>query len=259
MNKIKKQFKAFWAYFCLTERGAGTVETGKRMRGYVWSLLIIIVAFIVPAMQMGLGFSVYEGVVLGAAMGVGICTAVKPSALSVAPFSPKQRMVFSFLSVLLMSLIAIAFIFAISMVFVLFIAFIAFCINGENIFASALPTEYYSAYGNAFTILSFTLIFFAVYAIFYMERKRNVTIASIVFLVATEIFTLVMTNLCGNARNSQIVPLNEFHFCTYSNVPVEIDYLNAPWGPILLLSILNVLAIAAAVFMTIRRFKSDKV
>ncbi len=259
MEKIKKQFKDFWQYFRLIQRGAGTAEAGRHMRGYIPAFIIIIIALILTSTQMGLPFTVIHGVFIGSAMGVGITTAVKPSALSVAPFSPKQRVVFTFFSTLLMAVIASLFILAISMVFVLFIAFIAFCVDGENMFESALQAENISAYGYSFGILVFALVFFATYAIFHLERKRNVAIASAVFLAVMVIFTLVMTNLCGNAMEMYYNPKPDFKFASYANVPDLIDYLSLPWLPILILGIMNALAIVASIFLSIKRFKSDKV
>lgn len=259
MGKIKKQFKDFWQYFRLIQRGAGTAEAGRHIRGYIPAFIIIIVALILTSTQMGLTFTIMHGVFIGSAMGVGITTAVKPSALSVAPFSPKQRVVFSFFSTLLMAIIASFFIFAISMVFVLFIAFIAFCVDGENIFESALPAENISAYGYSFAILVFILFFFVTYAIFHLERKRNVVIASAVFLAVMVIFTLVMTNLCSNAIAQYHNPQPEFHFSSYANVPDLIVFLSLPWLPILILCIMNALAIAGSIVLSIKRFKSDKV
>lgn len=263
MEKIKKQFKDFWQYFCLMQRGAGTSESGRRIRKYIPAFILVCIALILTSSQMGLNFTVFEGVIIGAAMGVGITTAVKPSALSVAPFSPKQRMVFSFLSALLIALIALLFIIAISAVFLLFIAFLVFCIDGENMFVSSMPTETYSAFGYAFSILTFALFFFATYAIFHLERKRNVTLASVALLVIMEILTLVMTNLCGNAPYAPgeitTLPVIEYHFCAYADVRTYIANLHAPWAPILVLGIMNALAIAASIILTVRRYKSDKV
>lgn len=263
MEKIKKQFIAFWQYFRLLQRGAGNRETGLRMRNNILPLIFVCFMLIVTSMQMGLNFTIFEGVIIGAGMGVGITTAIKPSALSVAPFSPGQRMVFTFLSALLMALIGLAFIIVFSCLFLLLIAFIAFCVSGENIFASASLMKNYSAYGRAFSILAFAFVFFATYAIFHLERKRNVAAASAVLFAVMEIFTLVMTNLCGNAEYSPfeatIMPVTKFHFCAYADVPARITNLLAPWAPILALAIMNASAIAAAVFLTVRRFKSDKV
>ena len=263
MEKIKKQFIAFWQYFRLLQRGAGNMEAGRRLRKYLLPFILVCVMIVVTSSQMNLDFTIFEGVIIGAGMGVGITTAIKPSALSVAPFSPRQRMVFTFLSALLIALMAFAFIFAFTTLFVLIIAFIAFCVDGTNIFASASSAETYSAYGHAFSILTFAFFFFVTYAIFHLERKRNVAIASAVLLAVMEIFTLVMTNLCGNAEyppfEATILPVSKFHFCGYADVRARIVNLYAPWAPILVLAIMNALAIAAAVFLTIRRFKSDKV
>ncbi len=261
MDKIKKQFKDFWQYFKLVERGAGTSETGKRFRGYIPSLLIMIFAVIVLFAQMGLDLPLFAGVLMGAAMGIGISTAIKPSALSVAPFSPKQRMVFSFLSTLLAALIAFLFIVAISAVFLLIIAFIDFCIYGENMFSTFPSSVPYSAYGNAFGVLVFTLFFFAAYAIFHLERKRNVVITSVIFFVLMEVFALVMTNLCINAV-PEVHPMmynSASSFSAYADVRRLITCLSLPWLPILFLCIFNVAAIAASVIMSVRRYKSDKV
>ena len=257
MDKIKKQFKDFWQYFKLVERGAGSSEAGKRWRKYIPSVIIMIFAVIILFAQMGLDLPIFAGVLIGASMGVGISTAVKPSALAVAPFSPKQRMVFSFLSTLLAALIASVFIVLISAVFVLIIAFIAFCVDGTNMFAAASTAEAYSAYGNAFGVLVFTLFFFVSYAIFNMKRKRNIVIAAAIFFALMEVFTLVMTNLCHNAAG--LIIYDSFSFSAYANVRELITYLSMPWLPILFLCIFNVAAIAASVVMSIRRYRSDKV
>lgn len=260
MDKIKKQFKDFWQYFKLIERGAGTSEAGKRLRGYIPSFIILIFALIAVYSQMGLTFSIFAGIPIGAAMGVGITTAIKPSALAVAPFSPKQRVIFSFLSTLLAALIAFLFIAVFSIIGFSFIAFIVFCVEGENAFTSIPSAEPYSAYGHAFGALVSSLFFFVTYAIFHMERKRNIAIASAIFFALMEVFALVMINLCIQAvKEVHPYMYNSSSFTMYMGVRTWIHYLSMPWLPILFLCIFNAAAIAASVVMSIRRYKSDKV
>ena len=249
MNKIKKQFKDFWQYFRLVRYGANTTESMKRFRKCLPALIIMLVGFVVTFSQMGISFNFFSGVLVGSAMGLGICTAVRPSALSVAPFSPKQRVIFTFLSSLLMAIMISLFYLAIMLVVYSIVALIAFCVSGENLFIYE-PLGI-GAYGIAFSVLAIALFFFSAYAVFHFERRRNVTIASIIFVVLIEVFTLVMTNLCGHIYSSS--------FAMYANVPELITLLYAPWVVMVVLGVLNVAAIAACVFLTIRRFKSDKI
>ena len=260
MNKIKKQFVAFWQYFRLIRCGANTVEQSKRVRNWLPALIIMMIAIATVLAQTGISLSFYAEWFIGAAIAIGVITSDRPSALSVAPFSPRQRIIFTFLSTLLMALIFMAIILAAQMIFLCIIAFIAFCVDGENLFESAGNIEGYSAYGNAYIALIVLLFFFAAYAIFHLERGRNLTIATLVFFAVMEVLALVMTNICGNAAAVGITsPEYGYHFYGAAHVPEQIDGLALPWVPILVLCIADVSAIAAAVFMTVRRFKSDKV
>ena len=262
MEKIKKQCKAFWNYFRLMRCGANNADTTKSMRRWMPALIITLIGLMTVFAQTFIEISFYAEWFIAAAIITGVTTSMRPSALSVAPFSPKQRIVFSFLSTLLMALIITVIIFIVQLVFFCIIAFIAFCVDGENLFAMGETAESYSAYGNAFILLMLTLFFFAAYAIFHLEKGRNITIASIVFFAVMEIFTLIMTNVCGNAwiQDAIGIPENSYYqFYGAANVPAIIGELAQPWVPILVLCIANVLAIAAAVLLTIRRFKSDKI
>ena len=137
------------------------------------------------------------------------------------------------------------------MISYLFVALIAFCVSGENILVYE-PLGI-SSYGITFTLLTVMLFYFSTYAVFHFERMRNVTIASIVFVALMEVFALVMTNLCANAAGFSS------GFSISANVPGLIAFLYAPWVVIVVLGVLNVAAIATCVFLTIRRFKSDKI
>ena len=203
--------------------------------------------------QMNVSFTFFAGAFVGAAMGLGMGTAVRPTALSVAPFSPKQRMVFSFLSSICIAVMISLVYLAAMVVFSLLVALIAFCVSGENIMA--YEPMGLSAYGIAFTLLTIALFFFATYAIFHLERRRNITIASIVFVVLMEVFALVIVNMCAKAAPH----VTSSSFVIYAPVPELIALLNAPWVVIVVLGVFNALAIAACIFLTVRRFKSDKV
>lgn len=257
MDKIKKQFKHFWQYFRLARYGANRYAANKTMRKWMPSMFIVIFALVFSFIQLGLQLDFYTGALIGSAIGMAVTASIKPSALSVAPFSPKQRIVFNLLSSLLITIIVgIAFTIVCG-VFVLIVAFFSFCIHGTSIFESMTdPIMGYgvSGYGYAFFALAIVYFYFSTYAIFHLERTKNLTLASIVFFIVTEILTLVMTNLCALARvdvvHDKLVLLEE--------VPFMIKFLAHPWVPVLVLGILDAIAIGAAVFLTIRRFKSDK-
>lgn len=253
MNKIKKQFKDFWQYFRLVHFGIHTAEYMKRFRKCLPAFIIMVIGFVSTFSQMGVSFTFLSGVLVGSAIGLGMCTAVKPTALSVAPFSPKQRMVFTFLSSLLIALFISFFYLSIMLVVYSIIALIAFCVSGENLFA--FEPLGIGGYGIAFTLLTMALFYFSTYFVFHFERSRNVTIASIVFVAIMEVFALIMANLCINAAPH----LTSASFTMYANVPELITLLNAPWAVIVVLGVLVVAAIAACIFLTVRRFKSDKI
>lgn len=262
MEKIKNQCKAFWNYFLLMRCGANNADATKSMRRWMLTLIVTIIAIMTIFSQAGIEITFYAEWFIAAAIVTGATTAIRPSALSVAPFSPKQRIVFSFLSTLLMALIFTVIIFLLQFVFFCIIAFIAFCVDGENLFAEMGQATFYSAYGNAFIVLMLTLFFFAAYAIFHLNKGRNMAIAAISFFALMEIFILIMTNVCGNAwiQDAIGIPENSYYqFYGAADVPAIIGELAQPWVPILVLCIANVLAIAAAVLLTIRRFKSDKI
>lgn len=254
MNKIKKQFKDFWAYFRFYRFGANSAEAGKKFKKIIVALITLIIGVIILFVQLNMNLDFIIGVMLGVALATGLITSIRPSALSVAPFSPKQRMIFSLLSGLLLGVYICAIYLAVIWVLIGFIALIEYCVTGLNMFEGFTYVTPLPAYGVAFNILFVTLMFFGTYAIFHLERRRNINIAEILFVIGLIVFTSIVQSACESAIAAQ-----SGNIMWWSYPARDIVYLYAPWVVILLLGIFNALAIAASVFLTIRRYKSDNI
>lgn len=267
MNKIKSQFKCFWAYFRLMRYGVpNDANTGFRQN--IFLLLGAIATVLAVMFQTGLGgdFFIFDFSVaffVGAAIGMGIATSIKPSLLSVAPFSPKQRVIFSYLSAVLTGIITFVFYVVALLVFGLVIAFFAYVSTGTNIFLyedeEVMMTG--SGWYNAFSVLYSVYMFFTAYAISNINRKKYRNLATLAWFAITEVLTLVLINCCADAYYRSAFPdgTGRNRIVTFSFLYEEYDYLAHPWVPVLIISILATAVIGLSIWLSIKRHRSGKV
>lgn len=258
MKAIKRQFVDFFNYFrmfrcCGINSNANRHKLGRTIVAYIF----FFVALSLIMMQSGDFVNFFFGAMVGGALGVCLQSSVRPSALSIAPFSPAQRVIFNFLCALIMALIWTLAITLFSFIVVLLLALLVFAVMGENVFvveaSSPEAAEYvYSGYGVAYILLLSVFVYFAIYAICNLKTGRAKVISGVSLLVLLEIFSLIMVNLF----DKDLYTFYMFRFA--ADVPLHITELAHPWVPILILSVASALALAAAVFLSIRRFKSDK-
>lgn len=268
MNKIKSQFKSFWAYFRLTRYGVPN-DANAGLRQNIFLLLGAIATVLAVMFQTSIGenFFIFDFSVaffVGAAVGVGIATSVKPSLLSVAPFSPKQRVIFSYLSAVLTGIITFVFYVVALLLFGLVIAFFAYVSTGTNIFLyedeEVMMTG--SGWYKAFSVLYSVYMFFTAYAIANINRKKYRNIATVVWFAVTEILTLVLINCCADAYYRNVFPdsgVRRNRIVTFMFLYEEYDYLAHPWVPVLIIGVITAIAIGLSIWLSIRRHRSGKV
>ena len=263
MNSIKKQFKDFWAFNKLIRYGVNRTGAGVFKLSYVWLNMIIMFGTFFICSQIMNGASTWFAVdiwffaLMVSALMVGSMTASKPSLISVAPFSPKQKVVYSYLSALLTALIIIVFWVAFMTLFFLLIALMTFVFTGENVLIAGtdetLDILKRSAYGNAFCAEFEITMAFGVFAISHINGNKNRIIASLCFLGGMEVLALILTTICGCAATGE----RKFWFAY--DVFYGIDFLNHKWLVLVVGGILSVCAIAASLYTTIKRHKSSKI
>lgn len=268
MNKIKSQFKDFWAYFRLTRYGAPN-DANNGSRQHIFLLVGACATVLAVMFQTGMGgdtvaLDFAAAFFVGAAIGIGITTSIKPSLLSVAPFSPKQRVVFSYLSAILMALIAFVFYIIVVLAFMLVVAFFAYISTGLNIFIAAeddIISYATSGWYDAFAAIYFFYMFFTSFAISHIDRQKYRNIATVIWFVVTEALTLVLINCCADAYNRAV--FNDYtgrhSIEIFSLLYTEYDYLAHPWVPVLVLGVLTVGVMGLSVWLSIKRHRSGKV
>ncbi len=255
MNAIKRQFVDFFNYMRLSRCGVNANASRQKISRNIilYILFFVVIAFVLSQTTSGVDF--IFGAMIGGFLGASLRASIKPSAMSVAPFTPKQRMIFSFLSSVIIGLFYAFLILIVSIIMVLFMALVLFLITGENllVFEASVTQEFYSAYGYAYEMLLAVFVYFALYAISNLTNNRARIISGVSLILTLETFSLIMANVCGNFEYSF------YSFRIYCDVAENITTLSMPWIPILILSIASALAIAAAVAITIMRYKTDKV
>ncbi|MDE7087800.1 MAG: hypothetical protein K2O67_06375 [Clostridia bacterium] len=270
MNKIKKQFKDFWLYFRLTKYGVNLSdgETVKRyipvLMGVIAGIFVAFIQFLITKNQSGISFTfgvMFLPFACGSAIGSGMATCQKPSLIAAAPFTPKQRMVFSYLATLLRAVI----IYVIAMAAFLLVILVAGCLIsiavGEWVLVidSGFISEFVAPtpYEVAFRFLFCAFYFFSYLAICNTDRAKYRNIATACFFFGVLILSTVLTNVCGYAMQS-FSSFRQYFFFSI-DMAEGLNALTHPWIVILVLSILTAGSIAASVFTTIKRFKSSDI
>ncbi|MDE7163780.1 MAG: hypothetical protein K2O44_06920 [Clostridia bacterium] len=261
MNKIKKQFKDFISYYKLCKYGVN-LSDGETVKSYIpvivcifASMLFMLLQFHIQRVQSAgvFAFSIeifYIVFLCGGAMNIGITTRNKPSMLGVAPFTPRQRVIFSYIAALVKATVVFVMCFAV-MIFALFIAgCLISAVLGEFIFVVENDFSevmvYSSRYTPAFNILLGVIFFFAYFAICNIDRAKYRNIAAVCFAVGMVILSTVFAYVC--TPGAVIMDIND---C--------LDSLKYPWVVFIVQGVLAVGAIVASVFATIRRFKSSRI
>lgn len=259
MDSIKKQFKDFWAYFRLCRWG---YDQRHFKRGFIPLIFAVVFGTMVPFMQMSISdgssritFNLLLFMFVGASFGMGLATSHRPTLLSVAPFTPKQRVVFSYLTILLQTLIFAVIYFVIMIAFLAFLALVYFVFWGENIFVISNDPEYagalyYSANGESMQILFMMLNAFSIYAATNLKRNKSRCWAVAGFYAGYEIFTLAVVNGVSRA-------LGGTHFRLAGDVWYWVDSLADGWFATVILAVLVAIAFALSVVLSVRRHKSE--
>lgn len=273
MDKIKKQFKDFLTYFRLLKYGANSTDKAN-YRKFVPLMIAVFFGIMVILGQMSpsytLRFTMFLPFLCGTAIATGVVTspAYQPSLLGVSPYTPRQRIVFSYLATLLRAIIFTLIWTAAMIAIILIIALFAFAFTGENVFVAEEGTgnavRAISSYGNAHEVLSWAFMIFAAYTISHINSKKVRNIATVCLFVGAEILVLLLVNACGFAEQRYLIETgvndgvtNAFFFG--SEVSVTIDYLAQPWIVIVVEAVLCVAAIAASVYTSVLRYKSSKI
>lgn len=261
MNKIKKQFKDFISYYRLCKYGANTSD-GETVKIYipvifcaVASMMLMLLQFYIARVHSGgvLSCSIevfFIAFLCGGAIYIGIVTRYKPSQLGVAPFTPRQRVIFSYITALVKATVLFVICFAV-MLLALFLAgcFIS-AVLGEFVFAVEgyinESTVYTSPYAHLFNFLLGAIFFFAYFAICNIDRAKYRNIAAVSFAVGMVILSTVFANVCGAGTF-----LMDINYC--------LDSLKYPWILFLVQGVLVVAAFIVSVFVTIKRFKSSEI
>lgn len=257
MKTLKRQFKEFWLYFKCVRKGVYS-SSGALSKQNIFALILVIIAFIMFSMQTGFfvsgfSFDLSRSFFIGAALGVGLTAGIKPSLLSVAPFSPKQRVVFSYISTALLAIICCVFWIACMLAFFSVIGLFAFIFSGENIFVVSEDIIKKSAYYEGWDALFGIYMYLSVYAISFLQgaKRRNIVFA--VWFAVTEALILVLVNVCNAAAQT-----GDGKFLFFTSVNEQIDCLALPWLPVLITGILAALAFAASLATSIIFFRSKK-
>lgn len=273
MDKIKKQFKDFWAYYRLLRYGANASDR-TNYRKFLPMLIVIVACGFIILGQVSAPYSLRITMFLPFLCGVSIATgkvtssAFSPSLIGVSPYTPRQRVVFSYLATLLRAIIFTVIWTVFMIAIMLVIALIAFVISGENVFVAeegaASTARAISSYGYAYEFLLWIICAFSAYAISHLNSRKVRNIVVICFFVGLEILVLILVNACGLAEQEYKIAagINDGlvkNFWLASEVSVTIDYLAQPWVVIVVEAVLCVAAIAVSLYASIMRYKSSKI
>lgn len=261
MDIIKKQFKDFISYYKLCRYGANTSD-GETVKSYIpvifcifASMMLMLIQFFIVRVHsdgvLSCPLEVFLIVFLcGGAMNIGIVTRYKPSLFGVAPFTPRQRVVFSYIAALVKSVIF----FVVSVAVIIVSLFLAGCfisaVLGEFVFVVedyiSESIEYTSRYAHLFNLLLGAIFFFAYFAICNIDRAKYRNIAAVSFAVGMVILSTVLANICEAGTF-----LTDINYC--------LDNLRYPWILFLVQGVLAIAAFIASAFVTIKRFKSSEI
>lgn len=255
MDKVKKQFRDFWSFYKLAYLGVDYKDTAKSL-GFVYALVFITAFLSILHFNM---FSVYGFVlVLGIlATNMGRATCDKTSLISVAPFTPVQRIVFSYLTILLNVIFFAAAVSAIGLIVVSIIALVNFSISGENVFSNGTLEEIVSPNTAGVAVLFCAIIFFASLALSHIDKRKTRNIAAGVFFAVNEAIILTITNVCGFAaqRNSGKMQIFFMSF----DMNKELDKLAHPWIVLVILGVVAAVLFGVSLYLIIKRHRSSKI
>lgn len=245
-------------------RGVNAGNSGNALKGNLFAFGVLLFSFIMLSTQTGISstgflYNILHGFFIGAAFGVGVNARIKPSFTSVAPFSPKQRIVYSYLSTILVAIIACVFWTVITMAFAGIIGLIAFLASGENIFIASEDIIKKSAYYNGYDVLFGLYMWLSVYALSFIPRTKYRNIAFAVWFAVNEALALVLVNVCYQAYAAQAGMEAYRGFMFAAPIYEQMDYLAHPWVLLLIMGILAAAAFAASLVMSIRYFRTTKI
>lgn len=251
MSFIKNNLKDFWLYY-----KAVFNSPSKDFKKYFPALIIVMTVLMASAFAnliSGLGFNILVIFPAAVAMRMGYCVTNKPSLVSVAPFSPKQRVVFSYLSMILRSLIIAVLYLSVMILTMLIIALGIFIFTGENVFVIEDISYRVSVWAGLYEAVSGLFLFFSVYAISHVESTKHRNIASVcwgVFCLIMIVILRVYTNRVGESYESEVLSGGFYKL---------IDHLDNPWLPATLAAVLAAIALAVSIYLSIKVHKSGKV
>lgn len=269
MDKIKKQFKDFWTYCKLLKYGANASDKASYRKFFALGIGVVVCVMLILGQLSSssdtLRTDIFMPFMCGMAIATGIVTSYRPSLLGIAPYTPKQRVVFSYLATLLRGIV-ITILWLVAMIVIgLVFALLIFIFTGENILVVEDSAErVLSAYGNAHEVLIWVILVFSMYAISHLNSRKARNIAAVCFFAGVEILVLILVNACGFAKlryeldaglNDGLRPF----FFLGSDVAVTIDYLAHPWVVIVVEAVLSVAAFGASLYASILRYKSGKI
>ncbi len=264
MKAIKRQFKEFWLYFKCYKRGINVGTDGAVFKGNLFVIIVLVFSVVMFSSQIGTSangftFNIFHAFFIGAAFGIGACARIKPSFMSVAPFSPKQRIVYSYLSTVLIAIISCILWTIFVILFMALIGFFVFVASGENIFVISEDIIKKSDYYTGLDILFGLYMWLSVYAMSFIPRLKHRNIAFPVWFAVTEALVLVLVNVCNQAWAAQagIEAYSGFMFAT--DIANQIEYLALPWLPVLITGLLALGAFAASLITSIRFFRTTEI
>lgn len=237
-----------------------------------WPLILCVVAVVIASLAQylsstGSGFSLsFEIFIMpflcGSACGIGISKAHRTSMLAVSPFTPRQRTVFSYITMVINAavfyIIFIVLFIGITLLFSLvFWAAMGFAYGEWTPFPfvveESMPRAF-SAYAAAYEGLYCIFLTFTVHSIANISEDKKRNIFSIAVTAGVIIFNCIVANICRNAALD-----GGFKYFSSANLHTTIECLKYPWILIIIMVLLAAGAIAASVCLTIKKNKSSSV
>lgn len=269
MNKFKKQLKDFRSYFLLLKYGVNASNKLEYRKFFPLLVAVVVCVMLILGQMSSSGDTImlntFMPFLCGMAIATGITTSYRPSLIGVAPFTPKQRIVFSYIATILRGILLTLLWAAIMIAVMLFMAFTVFIFTGENtlVFERGDYTPI-SAYGEAHSALTWIILIFASYAISHLDSRKARIISTVCFFVVAEILVLILVNLCGFAEQWHEIETGAndglvMEYFIFSDVSRTIDYLAYPWAVIIVEGALALAAFAASLYTSVMRYKSSKI
>lgn len=269
MDKIKKQFKDFWAYYRLLKYGANASDRAAYRKFLLLMIAVGIGIMVIIGQVSSYGdtfsVSMFLPFLCGLSIATGKVTAFRPSLIGVSPYTPKQRIVFSYLATLLRTIVATVIWTVFMIVLMLLLALFVFVLTGENVFVVEDGVEkVISGYGYAHVFLAWLILAFSSYAVSHLNGKKARNISLVCLFVGLEILVLVLVNACGFAKQNYDIEMGTNDglrqaFFLGCDVATAIDYLAHPWVVIVVEAVLCVAAFAASAYCSVLRYKSSKI